>query len=65
MEDKPVALDTHIYMIRNYLHWGDHKTWYGIPEAHAEPFENVMKSIAPELFEQNPDLLHQLVVRLF
>ncbi|XP_071961642.1 lysine-specific demethylase 5A-like [Antedon mediterranea] len=45
----------------NYLHWGEPKTWYGVPGSYAEDFETVMKSNAPELFEAQPDLLHQLV----
>jgi len=48
----------------NYLHWGEPKTWYGIPGASAEAFEEVMKETAPELFHSQPDLLHQLVTIL-
>ncbi|XP_048156236.1 lysine-specific demethylase 5A isoform X3 [Corvus hawaiiensis] len=45
----------------NYLHWGEPKTWYGVPSHAAEQLEDVMKELAPELFESQPDLLHQLV----
>ncbi|XP_012280328.1 lysine-specific demethylase lid isoform X2 [Orussus abietinus] len=45
----------------NYLHWGEPKTWYGVPGSLAERFEHSMKSAAPELFHSQPDLLHQLV----
>lgn len=45
----------------NYLHWGEPKTWYGVPGSKAELFEETMKSAAPELFQSQPDLLHQLV----
>lgn len=45
----------------NYLHWGEPKTWYGVPGSKAEAFEETMKSAAPELFQSQPDLLHQLV----
>lgn len=45
----------------NYLHWGEPKTWYGVPGSKAEAFENTMKRAAPELFQSQPDLLHQLV----
>ncbi|XP_058455418.1 lysine-specific demethylase 5 [Malaya genurostris] len=45
----------------NYLHWGEPKTWYGVPGARAEDFEAAMKLAAPELFQSQPDLLHQLV----
>uniref|UniRef100_A0A8C5A2N5 [histone H3]-trimethyl-L-lysine(4) demethylase n=1 Tax=Gadus morhua TaxID=8049 RepID=A0A8C5A2N5_GADMO len=45
----------------NYLHWGEPKTWYGAPGSAATQLEGVMKKLAPELFESQPDLLHQLV----
>uniref|UniRef100_A0A803TX67 Lysine-specific demethylase 5A n=1 Tax=Anolis carolinensis TaxID=28377 RepID=A0A803TX67_ANOCA len=45
----------------NYLHWGEPKTWYGVPSHAAEQLEEVMRELAPELFETQPDLLHQLV----
>lgn len=45
----------------NYLHWGEPKTWYGVPGSKAECFEETMKQAAPELFQTQPDLLHQLV----
>uniref|UniRef100_A0A8C0BKL0 Lysine-specific demethylase 5A n=1 Tax=Buteo japonicus TaxID=224669 RepID=A0A8C0BKL0_9AVES len=45
----------------NYLHWYEPKTWYGVPSHAAEQLEDVMKELAPELFESQPDLLHQLV----
>uniref|UniRef100_M3XK93 [histone H3]-trimethyl-L-lysine(4) demethylase n=1 Tax=Latimeria chalumnae TaxID=7897 RepID=M3XK93_LATCH len=45
----------------NYLHWGEPKTWYGAPGYAADQFEDVMMKLVPELFESQPDLLHQLV----
>ncbi|XP_037374226.1 lysine-specific demethylase 5D-like isoform X2 [Talpa occidentalis] len=45
----------------NYLHWGEPKTWYGVPSVAAEHLEEVMKRLTPELFDSQPDLLHQLV----
>ncbi|XP_045649765.1 lysine-specific demethylase 5D isoform X11 [Ursus americanus] len=45
----------------NYLHWGEPKTWYGVPSLAAEQLEEVMKRLTPELFDSQPDLLHQLV----
>ncbi|XP_061760007.1 lysine-specific demethylase 5B-B isoform X2 [Nerophis ophidion] len=45
----------------NYLHWGEPKTWYGAPGFAAEQLEGVMTKLAPELFDSQPDLLHQLV----
>ncbi len=40
---------------------GEPKTWYGAPGFAAEQLEGVMNKLAPELFESQPDLLHQLV----
>lgn len=45
----------------SYLHQGEPKTWYGVPGVRAEDFERSMKHLAPNLFESQPDLLHQLV----
>jgi histone demethylase JARID1 len=43
------------------VHWGETKTWYGIPGEDAESFEAAIKREAPDLFEAQPDLLFQLV----
>ena len=43
------------------MHWGETKTWYGIPWDDAEKFEAAIKKEAPDLFEAQPDLLFQLV----
>uniref|UniRef100_A0A3B3DK02 [histone H3]-trimethyl-L-lysine(4) demethylase n=1 Tax=Oryzias melastigma TaxID=30732 RepID=A0A3B3DK02_ORYME len=48
----------------NFLHWGEPKTWYGVPASAAEKLEAVMKKVAPELFDSQPDLLHQLVTTM-
>ncbi|CEP60757.1 histone demethylase LALA0_S01e18250g [Lachancea lanzarotensis] len=45
----------------NYQHEGDPKIWYSVPENSREKFDELMKSIAPDLFQKQPDLLHQLV----
>lgn len=55
--------DHHAYSA-NYQHFGATKTWYGIPAADTEKFENAMKEAVPELFETQPDLLFQLVTLL-
>lgn len=39
---------------------GEPKTWYGVSGHDADIFEDAMKRTAPELFENSPDLLHQL-----
>ena len=43
------------------IYRGEPKTWYGVPGTSADDFERVMRDQAPELFESQPDLLHQLV----
>uniref|UniRef100_A0A7N0UH57 Uncharacterized protein n=1 Tax=Kalanchoe fedtschenkoi TaxID=63787 RepID=A0A7N0UH57_KALFE len=55
--------DHHLYSL-NYLHWGDPKVWYGIPGSHASALESAMKKHLPDLFEEQPDLLHELVTQL-
>ncbi|OAX43353.1 hypothetical protein K503DRAFT_765912 [Rhizopogon vinicolor AM-OR11-026] len=52
--------DHYTYSI-NFMHWGEAKTWYGIPGEDAEKFEAAIKSEAPDLFEAQSDLLFQLV----
>lgn len=44
-----------------FFYRGEPKTWYGVPSFAAEHLEEVMKKLTPELFESQPDLLHQLV----
>lgn len=48
----------------SYMHHGDSKTWYGVPGSYAEMFERAAKQLAPELFEKQPALLHELVTSL-
>ncbi|KAJ0927447.1 putative chromatin remodeling & transcription regulator FYR family [Helianthus annuus] len=55
--------DHHLYSV-NYMHWGDPKIWYGVPGSHATALENAMKKHLPDLFKEQPDLLHQLVTQL-
>ncbi|XP_042488373.1 lysine-specific demethylase JMJ18-like isoform X2 [Macadamia integrifolia] len=55
--------DHHLYSL-NYLHWGDPKLWYGVPGSSAEKLENAMRKHLPDLFEEQPDLLHELVTQL-
>lgn len=56
--------EDHYSYSANYQHLGATKTWYGIPGADAERFEQAMKQAVPELFETQPDLLFQLVTLL-
>lgn len=45
----------------NYQHEGAPKVWYSIPEGSCDHFNQLMRGLAPDLFEKQPDLLHQLV----
>lgn len=54
--------DHHLYSL-NYLHWGDPKVWYGVPGSHAPALENVMRKHLPDLFEEQPNLLNELVTQ--
>ncbi|XP_059288320.1 lysine-specific demethylase JMJ18-like [Lycium ferocissimum] len=55
--------DHHLYSL-NYMHWGEPKIWYGVPGSHASALEAAMRKHLPDLFEEQPDLLHQLVTQL-
>ncbi|KAG7967726.1 hypothetical protein I3843_08G114000 [Carya illinoinensis] len=55
--------DHHLYSL-NYLHWGAPKIWYGVPGTNACKLEEAMRKNLPDLFEEQPDLLHKLVTQL-
>ncbi|KAF6154777.1 hypothetical protein GIB67_032389 [Kingdonia uniflora] len=55
--------DHHFYSL-NYMHWGAPKIWYGVPGRDALKLEATMKKYLPDLFEEQPDLLHKLVTQL-
>ncbi|OVA18831.1 JmjC domain [Macleaya cordata] len=55
--------DHHLYSL-NYMHWGAPKMWYGVPGKDAVKLEAAMKKHLPDLFEEQPDLLHKLVTQL-
>ena len=52
--------DHHLYSL-NYMHWGAPKMWYGVPRKDAVNLEVAMRKHLPDLFEEQPDLLHNLV----
>ncbi|MED6168298.1 hypothetical protein PIB30_010354 [Stylosanthes scabra] len=52
--------DHHLYSL-NYLHWGEPKVWYGVPGSHATALEDAMRKHLPDLFEEQPNLLNELV----
>ncbi|XP_057778713.1 putative lysine-specific demethylase JMJ16 isoform X2 [Salvia miltiorrhiza] len=55
--------DHHLYSL-NYMHWGAPKLWYGVPGLDALKLEAAMKKHLPDLFDEQPDLLHKLVTQL-
>ncbi|PON63624.1 FY-rich [Parasponia andersonii] len=55
--------DHHLYSL-NYHHWGEPKLWYGVPGSHASALEDAMRKHLPDLFEEQPDLLNELVTQL-
>ncbi|GMG99575.1 hypothetical protein Nepgr_001415 [Nepenthes gracilis] len=55
--------DHHLYSL-NYMHFGAPKMWYGVPGSDAIKLEEAMRKHLPELFEEQPDLLHKLVTQL-
>ncbi|CAI5759638.1 unnamed protein product [Candida verbasci] len=57
-------VEDHYTLSANYCHFGATKKWYGIPSKYADKFEKLMKDSAPDLFQKQPDLLHQLVTLL-
>ncbi|KAG0615380.1 hypothetical protein M758_5G036600 [Ceratodon purpureus] len=55
--------DHHFYSL-NCMHWGAPKIWYGVPGFAADKLEAAMKKHLPDLFSEQPDLLHKLVTQL-
>lgn len=53
--------EDHYTYSANFQHFGETKTWYGIPGEDSYKFEQAMRDEVPELFETQPDLLFQLV----
>ncbi|KAL9238154.1 hypothetical protein vseg_012620 [Gypsophila vaccaria] len=55
--------DHHLYSL-NYMHFGAPKMWYGVPGSDANKLEDAMRKHLPDLFDEQPDLLHKLVTQL-
>lgn len=53
--------DHHLYSL-NYHHFGEPKVWYGVPGSRASALEDAMRKHLPDLFEEQPDLLNELVI---
>jgi len=45
----------------NYSHHGKPKLWYGVPEAHREKFDRVVKERCSLLFKKDPNILFDVV----
>lgn len=56
--------DHHLYSM-NYMHFGAPKMWYGVPGKDAIKLEAAMRKHLPDLFAEQPDLLHKLVRNIF
>ncbi|MBA0632803.1 hypothetical protein Godav_001481 [Gossypium davidsonii] len=52
--------DHHLYSL-NYMHLGAPKIWYGVPGKDASKLEKAMRKHLPDLFDEQPDLLHKLI----
>ncbi|KAI3793592.1 hypothetical protein L1987_36212 [Smallanthus sonchifolius] len=55
--------DHHLYSM-NYMHFGASKMWYAVPGKDAIKLESAMRKHLPNLFAEQPDLLHKLVTQL-
>ncbi|CAD6221717.1 unnamed protein product [Miscanthus lutarioriparius] len=57
-------VEDHFLYSLNYMHFGEPKVWYGVPSGEAVKLEESMRKNLPKLFEEQPDLLHELVTQL-
>ncbi|KAL5202181.1 hypothetical protein ABZP36_013133 [Zizania latifolia] len=57
-------VEDHFLYSLNYMHFGEPKVWYGVPGGDAVKLEEAMRKNLPRLFEEQPDLLHELVTQL-
>nr|TKW09540.1 hypothetical protein SEVIR_6G108800v2 [Setaria viridis] len=57
-------VEDHFLYSLNYMHFGEPKVWYGVPGGEAVKLEESMRNNLPKLFEEQPDLLHELVTQL-
>jgi [histone H3]-trimethyl-L-lysine4 demethylase len=48
----------------NYMHEGEGKIWYAIPDYHREKFEKLAKDKLAYLFNEDPNLLHNINVMI-
>uniref|UniRef100_A0A7S2WGC6 [Histone H3]-trimethyl-L-lysine(4) demethylase n=1 Tax=Mucochytrium quahogii TaxID=96639 RepID=A0A7S2WGC6_9STRA len=55
--------EDHYFASINYHHWGEPKTWYGVPSTGAAAFEAAARERTPELFNARPDILTGIVTQ--
>jgi len=55
--------EDHNFASINYHHWGEPKTWYGVPASGAAKFEQACTVLTPELFEARADILTGIVTQ--
>jgi hypothetical protein len=55
--------DDYLHSI-NFMHFGQPKTWYGIPGQNAKSFEKAIINARHSLFKNEPDLLFKLVTMI-
>jgi len=55
--------DNWLYSL-NYHHRGHAKTWYGVPAHQVHDFDQAMKAMIPQRFEDEPALMQQLVTMM-
>ncbi|VDK56058.1 unnamed protein product [Anisakis simplex] len=48
----------------NYMHRGERKIWYGVSGLDGQQFDDVVKTLVPDLFEKQPDLLHHMTTTI-
>ena len=54
-------LEDQYTMSANYHHEGSPKVWYSVPEYSCDSLRSLLVKISPDMFEKQPDLMHQLV----
>jgi hypothetical protein len=57
----PQHVEGHFLYSVNYMHFGKPKGWYGVPSCETINLEESTRKKLLKLFEEYPDLLHELV----
>jgi hypothetical protein len=55
-------VEGHFLYSLNYMHFGKPKVWYGVPSGETVKLEESTRKNLLKLFEEHPDLLHELVI---